>query len=364
MAKTLLQILGYTSLTGVIKKIQTGIPDNLPSSFHKVGQKVIGDSGRYMATRGTRQTARRSEYGSPARNRALKDLASQDIKLIHTFESITLNPLILQQLRNYDNYDVQRLGEQEVDRQSMEFRKYFDNLRISCMYSMLSLGAIYFDSEGNLLPSSSGALALGSGSYDYNISANNKNQLNGIIDASWANNNTDIPAQLRNLRIRSAQLTGYPLKYAFYGLNIPSYLTQNNYVLDYLSRNPVFAQKFLDAAEIPDGLFGFTWVPVYTSFFEDSANTNQTFFGSDTVVFTPEINSDVYELIEGSMFVPGSFQPASNVAAALSSAKQVWGMASYAKLIDDPITAKMYYFDTFAPAWKVEDALFIGDVTP
>ena len=85
-------------------------------------------------------------------------------------------------------------------------------------------------------------------------------------------------------------MTGYPLKYAFYGLNVPSYMTQNNYVIDYLARNPKFAQKFLEQAEIPDGLFGFTWVPVYTAFYEDASNTNQTFFSSDAVIFTPEID--------------------------------------------------------------------------
>lgn len=360
MAKSLESILGYVSLTGVIKAVQTGIPDNLPKAFHTTKKDVVGDAGRYTVITGTRKTARQAMYGSAARRRELKDVASKDVKLIHTFESIQMDPLVLQRLRNYDSYDLQQLGVQEVDRQQSEFRVYFDNLRLSAMYSMLALGHIYFDSNGNLLPTSSGNAI----DVDFQIPANNQNQLNGIISASWASANTDIPAQLRELKVRAAQLTGYPLKYAFYGANIPSYLTNNNYVLDYLSRNVNMAQRFLDQAELPEGLFGLQWVPVYTSFFEDADGTNQTIFGDDAVIFTPEIDATVYELMEGTYGVPTSFNAVADLAGALASIKQVRGMFSYALPIHNPLGVEMYSGDTFLPAWKVPNAIFQADTTP
>ena len=360
MSKTIEQILGYVALTGVIKAVTTGIPDVLPKAFQTIKKQVPGIAGRYTQITGTRQTATISMYGSPARKRALRDIASKDVKLLHSFENITMAPLLLQTLRNYDNYDMQNLGIQEVDRQQSEFRAYFDNLRLSCQYSMLSLGHVYYDGDGNLLPTSSGAVV----DVDFQIPANNQNQLNGIITASWALANTDIPAQLRALRLRAAQLTGYPLKYAFYGLNVPSYMTQNNYVIDYLARNPNFAQKFLEQAEIPDGLFGFTWVPVYTAFYEDASNTNQTFFSSDAVIFTPEIDSTVYELMEGSFMVPTSFNASANMASALGSLKQVYGMGSFAVPTMNPPTCEMYFFDQQLPVWKVPNSMFQADCTP
>ena len=42
-----------------------------------------------------------------------KNIAYRDVKLMHTFEEQTLPPLVLQQLRNYNNYDIQRLGMEE-----------------------------------------------------------------------------------------------------------------------------------------------------------------------------------------------------------------------------------------------------------
>lgn len=358
--KTLQQILGYVSLTGVIQGVKTGIPDNLPPAFMRTKRSVLADQGRYTRVTGTRQTARQNQYGSPARNRALRDISNVDVKLISSYESVSMDPQLLQTLRNYDNYDIQSMGIQEVDRQTAQFRQLFDNLDLSCIYSMLANGKIWFDGEGNLLPTSSGAVVT----VNFQMNANNQNQLNGIVTASWANANTDIPLQLRNLKVRAAELTGYPLKYAFYGVNIPSYLTSNNYVQEYLSRNVSFAQKWLEAADVPDGLFGLTWVPVYTSFYEDQNGTNQTFFGGDTVVFTPEINADVYELLEGTTTIPTTFNATADLASSLDTLKQVTGMYSYGMVNFNPVGITMYGGNVSLPVMKVPDAYYQCDTTP
>lgn len=354
------QLLGYTSLTGVIQAVKSGIPDNLPPAFFARPRRVEGNAGRYTQVRGSRAVASVAQYGSSAHKRALKGLEVKDVKLLHSYEHIEMEPLVLQTLRNYDNYDQQQLGVQEVDRQEAEFRVRFDNLRLTAVYSMLANGKIWVDVNGNVLPSSSNAHYT----IDFGISANNMNQLNGLIGASWATATTNIPAQIIALRIRSAQLTGYPLKYAFYGSNIASYLTQNDYVKDYLSRNPTFAQRFLEQAEIPDGLFGLTWIPIYTSFYEDADGNLQSFFGADSVAFTPEIDATVYEFLEGTYFVPGSFAASANMGQAINSMQKVQGMFSYAVPIYNPPTVQLFAGDTFLALWKVVDALFISDTTP
>lgn len=361
MSKTLEEILGWVSLTGVVRKIKTGIPDLLPPVFQRgAPKKVIGNSGRYVQVKGVRKVARLTHYGAGARKRELKAIEQKDVKLLHAFEYIQMDPLMLQWLRSYSDYTLQNMGIEEVDRQSKEFKAYFDNLDLSMNYSMLANGAIYFNEDGNLLPSSSGAEIT----VDFNIDSNNKNQLNGLISASWANFNTDIPLQLRNIKVQSLKDTGYELKYAFYGKNIPSYLTQNNYVLDYLARNPSYAQPFLDRAEVPDGLFGFTWVPVYASFFEDSSGTNQEFFGADAVTFTPEINDDVYDKLEGSYLVPSTFNTAANLLAAINTMKQVHGDFGYGKPSDNPLGVQLLYGTTKLNVWKNELAMYQADVTP
>lgn len=361
MAKTLEQILGYVPLCGVVQAVKTGIPDVLPSEFFTTRKDVMGDSGRYTRVTGTRQTAKRVEYGAPAIKRELSAIGSYDVKLAHAFQHIDLDVKTYQSLRSYDSPEVQNLGQQEVDRQAAEFRALFDNLEKAAVYSMLSNGAIYFDSNGNLLPSSSGA----SLTIDYGVSANHQNQLNGIIGASWATATTDIPSDVRAIQKQSVLDTGYTIENAFYGINIPSYFAGNtSYVQPFLSRSPQMREMFLDTGEIPSGLFGVkNWIPVHTAFFNDNDGTNQSFFGDDKIVFTPAVNSTWYELLYGTYPVPKTFGPVGSLQGAMNSFELVRGMFGYATPIDNPMTARLYFGHTFLPVMKM-DCIFIADVTP
>jgi hypothetical protein len=358
MAKSLSQILGYVTLTGTIQATTRGIPNPFPESFMTKTQDVVGNKGKYTRFTGQRKVARLNKYGGPAHKRNLMPVGEVDIKLLHSFENISLDPLLMKALRSYDSYEQDR-GIREVGRQIAELGQLYQNLRIATTAQVLGNGSLYWDGDGNLLPSSSGAIET----HSFQVNANNQNQLNGIITASWALPATDIPLQLRNLKKRAAQLTGYPLKYAFYGENIPTYLTQNDYVLDYLSRNPSVNPEFLQSAEMGD-LFGLTWVPVYTAFFEDQSDTNQAIWGADKVVFTPEVSADWWEVIEGSYEVPKTIDIIANADSAMGSMDTVYGMFSYAKAEHNPPTMGVYMGDTQIPVLKVPDAIFQADVTP
>lgn len=357
MPATIAEVLGYVSLLEQIENIKRGIPDNFPPAFNTLTEPVLGNTARFIQTPGTRQTSRLSHYGAAAHKRGNFDIGKRDVVLIHSFEELTFDPLVLQQLMQYNNYDVQQMGMQEVARQVANFTELFVNLRKVVKQQVLVNGNVYFDGAGNLLPTSSGAVIT----VAFNRSANNENQLNGIIAARWNLNTTDIPAQLRNLKIQAAKSTGYELKYAFYGKNIPSYFTTNDYVLDYLARNPVMQAKYLESADIPDGLFGFTWVPVYTSFFEDSGNTNREVFDGDAVVFTPEPDKRWWAMAEGSYPIPTNINIISNAEEAVRSLKQVYGIAGYSQMMTNPVTIGTFMLDTFLPLMKNPDVTFSAD---
>jgi hypothetical protein len=217
---------------------------------------------------------------------------------------------------------------------------------------MLKSGVIYWDTNGNLLPSSSSA--YDTAGYSVNIPANNQNQLNGIISTSWALPSTNIPQQLRILKKTARQLSGYPLKYAFYGENCPSYLQINEFVKDWFIRYPEKRDQFYDTAEIPDGTLGFTWIPVYESFYEDQNGTNQALWNADQVTFTPPLTGlpdhmRWWRMIEGSWEVPTSLNVQSDAMESLKSCKTVWGMGGYSAVIMNPVRITAFMFDTFLP---------------
>src|SRR5438034_7067057 len=200
MSQTLDQILGGANLTGVIQQTSTGIPDVFPAAFYTSRRPVDGDTAEYTRIDGTRQTARIAAYGSPSQQRELKSVAKVPVKLIHTVESVLHRPSVLTNLVNFADITKQALGIAEVTRQTRQFRQLFDNLRVASLTSMLFAGAIYFDGNGSLLPTSTGAKVTVS----YGVPSGNTGQLNAlgagaILDTTWDTATAGIATQLTNL---------------------------------------------------------------------------------------------------------------------------------------------------------------------
>lgn len=359
MAKTLEQILGLPALMGLIQETSTGLPEVLPPSFSNIKREVIGDSARLYLGQGQRRVSRTAKYGAVPTATGLANLGSQDYKLIASYEEQPIDPITMQRLHQYDDYSLQRMGIQEVGRQVGLFKQRFENLRNITKLQVLRRGAIYVDGSGNLLPTSAGAVET----FDFQMSANNQNQLNGIIDSPWSLQTTNIPGQVRALRQRARQQTGYPLKYAFYGLNVPGYVQINAYCQEYLARNPKANAEFSTSGEIPDGFMDLTWIPVYESFFEDSAGVNQTVFGADTVVLTPDPSVvPFWEIVEGSNLVPTTIDIIPSASDSFANARMVFGMFAYSQMVNKPIGLVNVMGDTFLPALKLPNTIFQSEV--
>lgn len=365
MAKTLRQILGARTLTGVIQTIKSGVPRVLPEAFFRVTRTVEGNTCTYLKVEGTRKVARLVQYGSPSKARGLKGVAETPITLLHALENIQHKPATLMNLRNMENEGRQKLGAREVARQTRIFADRFTNLRVSAAISGLVKGVVYFDGDGNLLVSSGSAVTT----IDFHVPAGNKNQLDvfgtgAIIGASWATASTKIAKQLKALKRAARKKTGYPLHYAFYGENILDYLLANTQLKELISRNAAWQAAALQG-EIASGFMGFEWVPIDEAFYEDNDGTLQEWCGADTIVFTPTPTPDWYEVIEGTYPVATDIGSVyADERAALASIREESGMFSYAIITADPAGIKQVSGDTFLHVVKVPAAIFIADVTP
>jgi hypothetical protein len=207
-------------------------------------------------------------------------------------------------------------------------------------------------------------------SIDFGVPAGNKDQLdwdgNGaIIGASWATAATDILGDVKTLKAASLKLTGYPLRYAFYGANILGYIVGNTNLSKLIQGNAAMAEAIRNS-ELPNPFLGLTWIPAEFAYFLDQNGATQSWCGADQVVFTPEISGEVYELLEGSYPVPTSVGEvrADGSAALAADVVEVNGMYSYALLTADPVSIKHVAGDTALPAWLVPNAMFSADVTP
>ncbi|MGA2584771.1 MAG: hypothetical protein ABSG31_15955 [Tepidisphaeraceae bacterium] len=362
-------ILGAPNLCGIIQSTTSGIPNPFPPEFFQVDQTVDGDTGEYRVFSGTRTNATISPYGAPSKNRQLRDIGIKAVKLLHSVENIVLPVKDYVNLLNYNDLGKQKLGIDEVSRQIREARWTQDNLRISALTSMLFKTQIYYDGLGNLLPSSTGAQTI----VDYTVPAGNQNQLDvwgtdsPIISTAWNNTSAVIDKQVQSLSQAAIQLTGYELKHAFYGKNIPNYLTSNAGLGNYFYRADygpdAFSPQYIATADIPNPLLGLTWHKAYQSFFYDQNGNRQTLVGDDQIVFTPDPSTSWIGFLEGTYPVPTKAGIVTPAEPSVVSGMQIQsGMFAYGTASADPPTAKIVYGDTFLPVLKVPSAIFVATV--
>ncbi len=363
MAKTLSQIIGWENLTGVIQDPKGGIPaDILPPEFATPSRQVMGNAVTYYKVAGNRQTARLAQYGSPSQRRTLTGVTEATAIMLHTAEHIVHKPDTLEMLRDFDNPMRQKMGEQLVAQQTAQFARLYSNLRLATVYQALASGNLWFDNNGNLLPSATGAAVT----VNYGVPTGNTAQLNvfgtgNLLTAGWETASTNIATQIKKVKQAAVQLSGYPLKHAFYGVNVLGYLSSNTTLQTLIRGNPGFSQQFLQQ-EIPDGFLGLDWHPVENAFYADQNGNIQTFFGPDTVVFTPEPDPEWWEFVEGSYPVPTDIMVKPDMESALQTFSNAFGKFSYGVITVDPPGVKQVAGDNFLPLLKVARAIFQANV--
>lgn len=357
---SLLDILAWRNISRAVQRVETGIPDRLPPEFNSLTENVLGDRTTYVTFYGQRAVARRAEYGAQSRPRTLKQIGEQSVTLLHFAEHIKIRQELMMRLRQPDDLLAQQMAQMEIARHGADLRQLFDNTRVAAQTFMLAQGKVWFDAAGNVLPSATGA----SLTVDYNIGANNRNQLNGIIDKTWSDPTAAIIQHVENVRVQMRRNTGRMLKNAFYGKNIPNYLFTNNTLKAYWQFNSKMYESFAaNPGAVPNGFAGLNWHPMGETFFDDQNGVTQSIFPDDQVTFSPAIERNVYTLYEGSLPVPRSFQIAGDAAAAASNYEIVYGVGGYAVPEYDPIGIKEVYFDTMMPMWKNGLDMFIADTT-
>ncbi len=354
-------ILAWRNISESIQKVETGIPNRLPPQFTSVKEQVNGDRTTWVTFRGQRQVARRTEYGAPSRTRTMRPIGEQSAICLHFNENIKIQSELHMRLRNPNDLLAQVMAQKELARHGADHRTLFDNTRVAVTTMMLSKGYVWFDEDGSVLPSSSGAGLT----FDYAIGAANRDQLGGIIDIGWDDPDAPIAQQIENVAVKMRQNTGRILKNAFYGKNVAQNLFQNNTLKPYWVYNSKMYESFAATpGRVPQGFAGLDWHFMGDTFFDDATETVQPMWDDDQVTFTPEIDRNVYTLFEGSITAPVYGAPTIGgdlLGTCNGNFQEIYGMGGYCVPEVDPVGLKYVMFDTFVPVWKNELDLFIAD---
>ena len=363
--KALEDIIGIAPLTEALRATTSGIPDPFPAEFSAVKpqNRILGNKAKWTRINGARTTAPLAAYGAAGKRVPLQPIAMQTVTMLYLAMEFQIDVNVLNRLQAFEQY-VQDEGVDFIAYNLQELGKRMANTRIVAKASMLRYGAIYWDANGNILPSSSGA----SFTHSSQVPATHKDQLNGIISAPWSLSNTDILGQIRVLKQQAARETGLKPNHAMYGLNIPYYFQTNSTLQPYLARNPGFRDQLVDSGDVPAKFGGIErWDNVSEAFFEDADGTNQALWDNDLVVFTPGIGApdkmDWYGMFEGSAAVLQGFDAHADAIGALKNCKQEYGQSGWAlPTLAPPLAVTVYLQDVFMSVIRNEKAPWMADV--
>lgn len=363
MANSLEQILGAQNLTGYIQSVKSGVPRLIPDAFFNLTRDVISDYATYRMVKGTRRVAQTGEYGGPSKAAPQQDVSEVPVKLIHAVENQQYKQTLLQNLQGFGTPGSQKMAEDEVERQTVEFKRRLENLRtMSATYALIK-NKIWLKGDGTFLPSSSGAVVT----IDYQVPSAQNAALSTVVSgaASWATSSTDIIGAINSIKNLAAKKTGFPLKYAFYGPKVVGYLLGNTNLQTLIARNPNYNSAYLNTGDIPGGFLELNWIPLRDAFYEDGSGTNQTPIGDNQVIFTPDITTEWYEMLNGSYLIPENTGVIGGDAmSVLGRMQQNYGAFSYAVATTDPISIKQVCGDTFLPVIKNPNVIWnVTDVT-
>lgn len=364
MPTALHEVLGTQVMLGATQKIAGELPiQHLPESLlrGRCVRAVGSNTGYIIRGEGTNRVARQSQRGSPGRAVTISGSKRTPQVLLHSGNTFNLPFDLLQNLINPRTSQDELISKTEVARQQAEAATLSMNLRTMCVTSAFGLGHIYFDQNGKLLPSSSGAVL----DVDYSIPANNQNQLNGIIGASWATTTTKIITDLQQIQKQAIVNSRRPIRHAIYGVDVFDYIYDNAQAQAYLARNPMMQDAFIKGV-IPNGFGGIAnWYPGDLGFYEDESGTTRTIFSGDKIAFFPDPDPSWYELQEGVEPLPADgFSNAGDFALLLEKCVMANGMFTYAYGTVNPVEGHYVFGDNFLPSIHVPEAVFIADVVP
>lgn len=355
---TIQEVLGTETLTRLVKTTDDMPSFKMDPKLLKVTVKEHGNSTKIRSRDGQRGLARITRYGSPSINRQPKAVTSNVVTMLNSDEHMLHEGDTLLDLLAYDNPGRQDRGMQEIARQAADFMTLFENLRRASVYCAISFGKLWYDENGGLLVTSTGAVTT----VDYSIPTDHQSSVGGLIDADWDVAGTDIRSQLQNIKADSIQETGLPLMNAYYGKNIPKRFVTNTEIKAEIAASPKLTESFW-TKEIPDGFQGLNWYPMQDTFFNNLAGTVKEAFDGDKVVLTPATNTMWYDFCEGSKLVPTNLGKvaADAVAAMKEAVKEIFGRSSYAKLVDDPVAIEHHAGDVMLPVINNPGAVYILD---
>jgi hypothetical protein len=276
---------------------------------------------------------------SPAGIRKLTVLKNQSAVLARTFKSTFVPGAVLIDLRNFGSESRQRIAEDTVGRELQSLSRLIDRQN-EFMYSQALQGSLAMTIDG--VPHT----------VNYGFSGSHVLTVGGGIPASWALPASDIVADIRNMKVRIAEDSGFQAATVWTSTEVIEYLIKNDFVNSYFASTPAGVQALTEGTI---GRFmGLNWI-AYDGTYKDAAGAVQRFIPKNKLIVTPGPDAEWGFFRKGSDAVPTDDG---------RDMQEVIGRYAYSDLSKNPASIGLYAGEVRLPIIRIPDALVVATVTP
>lgn len=281
--------------------------------------------------------------GQPARVLAPSGKDKSFLSMLTAFNAITLSGDVLQMLRAPDQWTLQQRGITEVGQQVQDFATKHRILKQVYLAKTFLGGAVYFDGDGEILESSSGAqITVQTGIPAINIGQIDKADFGtgsgDVIATAWDQAAAKIMTQLEDLSEVTEYQNTEPLRHVWLHRSNKKWFRENTEMLAFYSAGQDRLDQELmgDTFEIGEYTFHF-----YGGTYVAADGTTKPFIPKDKAIVTPEPGSWLAQGV-GMQLIPTTLDIQSSVQDVISSWQEHWGDFAYALSTHNPIGLEMY----------------------
>lgn len=301
--------------------------------------------------------------GQPARVLSPTGKEKASLTMLNSFNVISLGMDVMQMLREPDQHILQQRGRTEIAQQFEDFATKHRVLKQVYMAKTFQGGAVYFDGEGEILESSSGAaITVSTGIPAINIGALDKADFGtgsgDIIAAAWDVAGTKILTQLEDLSEAAEYQNTEPPRHIWLHRSNKKWLRENTEILAFYNAGQERLDKDLMADTFEIGNFVFHF---YGGTYTGSDGTTQPFIPKTKAIITPEVGGWLAQGV-GLQLIPTTLDIQSSIQDVVSGWQDHWGEFAYALADHNPASINMYMGFNWLFGFRNPSSVFVATV--
>jgi len=320
-----------------------------------------------IRTPSTRKPAPINFPGSPAKTMDTVGLDRVYFSPVHVFNEISIPEAALDNLRQENSQEMQERGAEELTRQMRIFSQRHRLTRVTFLSKALTDGVVYYNNNGEILESSSGAAVT----CDLGVGATHKAQLahasNGgsdIIGTRWDQAGALILTDMEQIEQAAEWDQTAPPRHVWLNSLAKAWFRTNTEIKSFITTNlSARAEEFLgnfrdDTLQLGRYTFHFT-----NATYEATDGSVKPIIPLNRAVITPDVTEgDWFARFECNSVIPTSTGIVNGVGGYTSNTRKVAGEYAYASLVHNPIKLSMFLGMRFLYAFRDPQAVWMPTV--